>query len=231
MQTFSIPISSTTAAANKTEWQAAWGARVRLLPSARFFRRTDSQWAASGWGQWASGGWARLVEKAPGVEPHYSEDDFIHHGVRRPCCAALGILRRLLSRLAVKQQQETRPAPRIYQSVARDAFDHGNITAGRLNRTCTPPPGVLISGKTLSEIFHARDRDCPVATPHSGAPAQFDMDLLKGKAWSATARRGRVRRRNQTKTNLDGSSSQSPRPCWKTETGPWAPAERAIWTC
>ena len=53
-----------------------WGERVRLLPTARFYRRDDYAWRQKGreHSSWAA-------TRAP--ERSYSHDDFIHHGQKR----------------------------------------------------------------------------------------------------------------------------------------------------
>ena len=50
----------------------AWADRIRLLPTARFYRRHDMQWKPP-----RPGSWQALVAGS-----QYSEDDFIHHGAR-----------------------------------------------------------------------------------------------------------------------------------------------------
>ena len=50
-------------------WHAAWGSQVRLMPTARFFRRSDSQWSGGGWGAWASAGWDHPPQGPPKAPP------------------------------------------------------------------------------------------------------------------------------------------------------------------
>ena len=58
--------------ANRTAASWPWDSRVRLMPSARFFRRDDLQWQPPHAGAWST--------VASGTQ--YFEDDFIHHGIR-----------------------------------------------------------------------------------------------------------------------------------------------------
>ena len=63
-----------------------FGSRIRLLPSARFYRREDHAWAQPGRGM----SWERVG--AP--ESSYRFDDFIHHGMKRHAkdvCASGGM--------------------------------------------------------------------------------------------------------------------------------------------
>ena len=182
--------------ASGSEWRAGFGSRIRLLPTARFFRRKDSHW-------WQTGRWSKL--EAP--EAEYSHSDFIHHGVRQ--CDDFGP-----------------------QFCGKEYRDHAYAT----------PKAVRIDGNKLARVFDEADNEygpsaCPPAQAEPNTPRDFDAArwwLSKGqgiskagKLWMALF----VRTRNHTTTNLDGSPSDGPRPCWRDSQSRAEERRREVWMC
>jgi len=141
-------------------WHAPFDSRIRLMPSARYFRRADSQWASGGR---RAGGTGDSWASADAPEDEYSEDDFIHHGVRRACCAALNAFKRL---------------------------SHSEVNR-TLEQTQTIPPVVRIRAAELSRVFdaNAAGMACPKAEPWNGTPTGFDYESKKLSLARAARRR------------------------------------------
>ena len=108
----------------------------------------------------------------------YSEDDFVHHGVRRACCAALGTLRRLHTLLGTDGAANKTNAASFDDASAAGASDAGQHSASQTSLASTAIPTVLISGQALSDVFRGRESDCPPAQPLPGTPTLFDSARL-----------------------------------------------------
>lgn len=112
------------------------------MPTARFYRRADRQWQPPHAGAWS----------AVAAGTHYSEDDFIHHGIR----SRAAIDETLTAQYGASQ---TSPAPRSTSlpSAPQTRLELSALV-GLLNDTS------------------ALDKACPMAEAAAGTPAGFDTE-------------------------------------------------------
>jgi len=130
-----------------------WGTRVRLMPTARFYRRRDPQWQPPHPGSWAA--------IASGTT--YSEDDFIHHGIR-----SLAALEKQLAADGARHGTRPKSAERSKgETVIMGSFEIARAPQFKYNLTA------------LTSIFNgssALDAVCPKAVPTAGTPDGFDTE-------------------------------------------------------
>jgi hypothetical protein len=175
-----------------------WGARVRLLPTARFFRHQDAQWR---------GGASWSAMHAP--KRSYAYDDFIHHGLKG-AAHDMAVMRRALN--AVVGFQRSRTLPR------RAAHAPGDANTSTLRA----------DAHTLAQIFASSSSGstevCPPAEPEPGTPAGYDNQRS-----CCTP----DRERTPSRTHINGSLSDAPRPCWRSASWAVAPHQPHAeeWTC
>ena len=181
-----------------------WGSRVRLLPSARFFHRVDAQWLRLG---------AAWIPADNSSDPNaiYTEDDYIHHGVRAVCCRAVTTLAAILN---VKGSWTTRSGRRggAWQSMGKLAL---------------PPTNAVDGAQLAARVFSFPNNasSCPRAHPDVGGEGDrtaFDRERTCCHHW---------RRRNHSHTRLDGSYTPVPRRCWKQVKWERPVFEGQVWTC
>lgn len=161
-------------------WHDVWGGRVRLLPTARFFRRDDPQW----WHN-VSGSWDRLLARAPEMAPLYSEDDFIHHGVRAICCSSIQIWKSIRSKAPVGLPPPT--VTRINGSELARIFERRAAECPVARPSLGTPRGF----DNEQAYYYRRDRRHGL---------QRDPSIVY---------------RNHSHTRLDGSKAPVPRRCWR----------------
>lgn len=185
---------------------APWGSRIRVMPTARFFHRAEAQWAKIG-AQWT------LDYES---ENFYSENDFIHHGVRAVCCHAVTTLQDIMrAGTGIRKVRSGRRGPNW------DTF-------GKLP---FPPLTRFIGTELAAVVFSNRTNDkasgaCPRAIPVAGTPTTrlkaFDHERTCCHRW---------RRRNHSHHNLDGTYTATPRPCWREVRWEHPVFSGQVWTC
>lgn len=148
------PSAATVADGAITGAKTPWGTRVRLMPTARFYRRRDPQWRPPHPGSWTA--------IASGTT--YSEDDFIHHGVR----SLAALEKQLAADGARPKSHEIKSAERSKgETVIIGSFEIARAPQFKYNLTA------------LTSLFNgssALDAVCPLAVPTAGTPDGFDTE-------------------------------------------------------
>ena len=194
-----------------------WGARVRLLPTARFYRRDDSAWQQE---SRAATWWSR----SGASEANYFEDDFIHHGSKRhPKDTA-----RLVATLA-DAWASLLGDPSGFQcwcSPDRDSCDaEGQFLCAKPPVQAVERPMTKFGSRALALVFAdpAVQSRCPLSEPKPGTPPGFSSHTKCCAAKHA---------RSNAFTHLNGTrSGAQPRTlCWRKVR--WATrAEAEEWVC
>lgn len=199
-----------------------WGARVRLLPTARFYRRDDSTWMQPGRGM----AW----EHAGAPEATHRFDDFIHHGIKRHPRD----LAKLLSRLSHAWSIVGRRGPADCRCIPDPSTCDSNsqLTCRHYPAQVNVHPALQLNESELAAVFDVQPaslgqsssdgslNSCPWPQPERGTPEGF-QDYRRCCAPS--------RRRSHLHTNLDGTLSAIPRPCWAKQR--WLQREVEEWIC
>ena len=197
-----------------------WGERVRLLPTARFYRRDDYAWRQKGreHSSWAA-------TRAP--ERSYSHDDFIHHGQKRHARDIAWLVQTLR-----QAQSSLRRDPGGFDCWCvpdRDSCD----ASGHIKCRLTPSietyaqPTLRIGARELGRVFSSS-----LLMASSCALAQPQPTTIKGFEHyqkCCGTHRAPKNRRPHTFTHLNGTPSTLPRPCWREAR--WGTRKVEEWAC
>ena len=170
-----------------------WGSRLRLLSTARFFRREDEQWRENG-KSWQS------MHPSPST---YFFDDFIHHGLKASV-RDMGQLRRRLAALVAFRRARIGVRPTEATGAGPHLAPHHAVNTSTLE----------VSASTLTQVLspsEALDVHCPPAQPEIGTASGYDQQ-------GVCCTRGRERL--PSRTHINGTRSTTRRPCWIE--APWA---------
>ena len=195
-----------------------WGARVRLMPTARFFRRDDHAWQqevrAAVW-------WSRSGAN----EATYFYDDFIHHGQKRHPKGIAQLVAKLTEAWASLLGDAS--GFQCWCSPNRDSCDaEGKFLCSKPPIQATERPMAKFGSRSLAGIFSEPELQsrCPLPLPEPGTAIGFHSHATCCGAWHSRPNRY---------THLNGTlSGAQPRTrCWRKVK--WAKLTREVeeWVC